>query len=142
MQIIAKIGRLLEKKSGVSEKTGNPWVRQQVVLRIYRQNQDGSYTQTNESMVCDCTDAMIMQSPQFMEGTMCRASVFADAREYNGRVYQQNLMNGFMPIGEGTVPQVQQATAPQPHAVQATAPSAMPKPEAVPFPQAGGDLPF
>lgn len=115
MTIYGKIERLLEKKTGVSERTGNAWARQQAVIRVYKLMAEGAYQQTNESLVVDTMDADILSSPNFKEGTFCRASIFCDTREYNGRVYQQNLLNGFMPVQENAPqPQVQHATAPQP----------------------------
>ena len=128
MQTYAKIIRLGELKQGVSERTGNPWVRQQVLLKLYHQNQDGTFSETNESMVADCSDSAILNSPQWMVGMPCHVRLFCNTDEYNGRIYQRITLNGFTAQASpeqvaASAPKVVQAVAPQPQqVVQAVAP--------------------
>lgn len=98
MQGIAKIVRLGEMRQGVSERTGNQWMRRQVVLELYKQDANGQMVRTSESIVADCSDQMILQNAALQVEQMCQVRFFLDAREYQGRVYQNVTLNGFMPI--------------------------------------------
>ena len=98
MQGIAKIVRLGELRQGVSERTGNNWMRRQVVLELYKQDANGQMVRTSESIVADCSDQMILQNAALQVEQMCQVRFFLDAREYQGRVYQNVTLNGFMPI--------------------------------------------
>lgn len=121
MQGIAKIVRLGEMRQGVSERTGNNWMRRQVVLELYKQDANGQMVRTSESIVADCSDPMILQNQALQVEQMCQVRFFLDAREYQGKVYQNVTLNGFMPI-QAQQPTMQQAVAPQPMAQQAVAP--------------------
>ena len=118
MQGIAKIVRLGEMRQGVSERTGNNWMRRQVVLELYKQYANGQMVRTSESIVADCSDPMILQNQALQVEQMCQVRFFLDAREYQGKVYQNVTLNGFMPI-QAQQPTMQQAVAPQPMAQQA-----------------------
>ena len=98
MQGIAKIVRLGEMRQGVSERTGNQWMRRQVVLELYKQDANGQMVRTSESIVADCSDPMILQNQALQVEQMCQVRFFLDAREYQGKVYQNVTLNGFMPI--------------------------------------------
>lgn len=115
MQGIAKIVRLGEMRQGVSERTGNQWMRRQVVLELYKQDANGQMVRTSESIVADCSDPMILQNQALQVEQMCQVRFFLDAREYQGKVYQNVTLNGFMPI-QAQQPAMQQAVAPQPFA--------------------------
>ena len=122
MQTYAKIIRLGELKQGVSERTGNPWVRQQVLLKVYHQNQDGTFNETNESIVADCSDSAILNSPQWVVGMPCHVKLFFSTDEWNGRIYQRCALNGFTAQASpeqvaASAPKVVQAVAPQPQQV-------------------------
>ena len=128
MQGIAKIVRLGELRQGVSERTGNNWMRRQVVLDLYKQDANGQMVRTSESIVADCSDQMILQNAALQVEQMCQVRFFLDAREYQGRVYQNVTLNGFMPI-QAQQPTMQQAVAPQPMAQQAVAPQPFAQPQ-------------
>lgn len=104
--------RLGELRQGTSERTGNQWMRRQVVLELYKQDANGQMMRTSESIAADCSDQMILQNPALQAGQMCQVRFFLDAIEYQGRTYQNVTLNGFMPIQEpasaSSQPQAQQ----------------------------------
>lgn len=125
MDLTGRIIAVLPAQSGVSQRTGNPWMSQEFVLEV-----PGQYPR---KMVFRVFGEDRIKQFNIQQGEELTVQFDIDAREYNGRWYNDirtyNVLHG----------------AAQPVAQPASQPVAQPFPPAQAAPAAGtpaDDLPF
>ena len=144
MDLTGKIIAIMEARSGVSARTGNPWMMQDYVLEV-----PGQFPRR---MVFNIFGEERIKQFALQAGEEVTVQFDIDAREYQGRWYNDIRAYNIIRGGQmaGTVP----AATPFPPAggaqPAAPAPAAAPQPSAAPFPPAqeasaensADDLPF
>ena len=126
MDITGNIIAVMPAQSGVSARTGNPWMTQEYVLEI-----PGSFTRHMCFRIFG--EDRIKQFALSQGDTNVTIQFDIDAREYNGRWFND--------IRCYNVIKLSSQQAPQPAGQQATAPAAAPFPPPQPS-QGNDDLPF
>ena len=77
MEIVGKIIEICAAKSGVSQRTGNPWTTQEFVIET-----EGTHS---ERCVFSVFGEDKLREFNIRKGEMVTVSLNLDAREYNGR---------------------------------------------------------
>jgi hypothetical protein len=145
MDITGKVIAIMEAKSGVSSRTGNPWMTQDYVIEI-----PGTYPR---KMLFNIFGEERIKQFNIKQGEDITVQFDIDAREYNGRWF--NDIRAYNIIRGAVAQQVPAATAPA-SAPQSAAPFPPAQPSdgnatAAPFPPAqdnatgeaaADDLPF
>ena len=137
MDITGKVIAIMEPRSGVSQRTGNPWMTQDYVIEV-----PGQFPR---KMVFGVFGEERIKMFNIQIGEEITVQFDIDAREYNGRYYNDirafNVFRGqpaqSIPAA-GTIPGAASAAAPFPPAA-GTAPQTAPfppSPAAAPSPQA------
>lgn len=95
MRRLAKIVHIGEEKSGVSQRTGEPWVMTDVVIEWMEQEPNCQpYEQSAVISVPNRIDRALAQS--YIEAkTEVAVTFYMEKREYQGRYF--NNMRGFLP---------------------------------------------
>lgn len=83
MEFQGRISKVLEARSGVSQRTGNEWKAQPFVFE-YFENETDRYT---DSVVLETMDANVI--PYIKEGLEVRCGFGHRVREYQGRQYNE-----------------------------------------------------
>ena len=140
MDLTGKVIAIMEARSGVSARTGNPWMTQEYVIEV-----PGTYPRR---MVFNIFGEDKIKQFNIQAGEEITVQFDIDAREYNGRWFNDirawNILRG--PVAQ-TVPQ---ATAAAPFPPAQPAAGAAPQAATAPFPPAqepaaegaADDLPF
>ena len=115
MEFEGQIIKVLPKRSGTSERTGNQWETQGFVFEYKEHDTDPWH----DRVYLETFDTNIMGN--LVEGAIAKIGFRHSADDYNGRTYNRVKMNSFelvgKPMGGGaavTQQQTQQATSPQP----------------------------
>ena len=132
MELTGKIIAVLPANSGVSQRTGNPWMSQEYVIEV-----PGQYPR---KCVFNIFGEDRIKQFNIQMGEELTVSFDIDAREYNGRWFNDirafNIQRGVAPV----------AAAPMDSApVQAAAPQAQapfPPADQAPVENSADDLPF
>lgn len=142
MDITGRVIAIMEARSGVSARTGNPWMTQEYVIEV-----PGNYPR---KMVFNIFGEEKIKQFNIQAGEEITVQFDIDAREYNGRWFNDirawNILRG------QAAQAVPAATpfAPQPAAAAPAAPGVAPEASTAPFPpaaepaagDAADDLPF
>lgn len=140
MDLTGKVIAIMEARSGVSARTGNPWMTQEYVIEV-----PGTYPRR---MVFNIFGEDKIKQFNIQAGEEITVQFDIDAREYNGRWFNDirawNILRG--PVAQ-TVPQ---ATAAAPFPPAQPAAGDAPQAATAPFPPAqepaaegaADDLPF
>lgn len=144
MEFTGQIIKVLQKRSGTSERTGNPWETQGFVFEYKEHDTDPWH----DRVYLETFDTNIMAN--LVEGAIAKIGFRHKTDDYNGRTYNRLQMNSFELVGKPMEAQQQEQGAngqqtgqqptPQPQPQQ-QAPSPTPQPQN----QEGGnadDLPF
>lgn len=121
-QIVAPILKLEQRRDGVSQKTGNPWCSQKVVLDCSQTNQMGQ-TYYHYLAVDFFGEEKISMLNGLQPGTMVQVSFALDCVErqsQSGTMYWSTNING-------TAIKPYVAQQPQPQSVQQAAPAPQPQ---------------
>ena len=113
MELEGKIIKVLETRSGTSPRTGSPWKLQSFVLET-----PGQYPRR---MVFEVFGEERLNQMNIQEGQELKVSFDIDAREYNGRWFNDirayNVIRGQQPVpGAQPVAAPSEATSPFPPA--------------------------
>ena len=129
MEFTGQIIKVLPKRSGTSEKTGNQWETQGFVFEYKEHDTDPWH----DRVYLETFDTDIMAN--LVEGAIARVGFRHKTDDYNGRTYNRVQMNSFVLIGKPMESQQHaQGANGQPVGQQPT-----PQPQAkqqAPFPQA------
>lgn len=152
MEITGKIVQMLEERSGVSQRTGNPWKMQSYLLE--------TMDQYPRHCVFEIFGEEKIAQMGIVVGQIYTVSIDIDAREYQGRWYNsirawrvmtpEQAATAMAPVQGGYAAPAQPVAAPQPAqtyvAPAAPAQPAQPAqpaaPASDPFAGDNGDLPF
>ena len=114
MEFEGQIIKVLPKRSGTSERTGNPWETQGFVFEYKEHDTDPWH----DRVYLETFDTNIMGN--LVEGAIAKIGFRHRTEDYNGRTYNRVTMNSFVLVGkpmdgEAAVAQQQtQQPAPQP----------------------------
>lgn len=90
MEVIGKISRIFDVRDGISQRTGETWVSQDFMIEYFWwQNQ-----QTPSRMVFSIFGAERIQDADLKEGEEVKIRYHVDAREYNGRWFNDVRYDG------------------------------------------------
>lgn len=139
MEFTGQIIKVLPKRSGMSERTGNQWETQGFVFEYKEHDTDPWH----DRVYLETFDTNIMAN--LVEGAIARVGFRHKTEDYNGRTYNRIQMNSFVLTGKPMeANQPPQGANGQPVAQQPTQQQA-PSPTQQPHNQEGGnadDLPF
>lgn len=134
MEFTGRIIKALEPRSGVSARTGNPWKMQDFVI-------EETMGQFPKRMVFNVFGEDNLNRFNIQEGQELTISFDVNAREYNGRWFNDIRAWNVMPAAAAQPVAAAQPAAPFPPADQPAAQPAAPTPfEAAP--DESSDLPF
>lgn len=134
MEFTGRIIKALEPRSGVSARTGNPWKMQDFVI-------EETMGQFPKRMVFNVFGEDNLNRFNIQEGQELTISFDVNAREYNGRWFNDIRAWNVMPATAAQPVAAAQPAAPFPPADQPAAQPAAPTPfEAAP--DESSDLPF
>lgn len=134
MEFTGRIIKALEPRSGVSARTGNPWKMQDFVI-------EETMGQFPKRMVFNVFGEDNLNRFNIQEGQELTISFDVNAREYNGRWFNDIRAWNVMPATAAQPVAAAQAATPFPPADQPAAQPAAPTPfEAAP--DESSDLPF
>ena len=135
MDLTGKIIAIMPANSGVSQRTGNPWMSQEYVIEV-----PGQYTR--RCMFRLFGEDRIKQF-NIQMGQDYTVSFDIDAHEYNGRWFNEIRAFNVQPAVCGAIPAAAPFAAPtqQPAQPQPTA-SPFPPTDSAPAEESNDDLPF
>ncbi len=119
MEITGKVVHAMEMRSGVSQRTGNPWASRDYVLEI----PNGSYSPRHFVFTVFGEDRIKQFALRKDEEVTIKFDV--DANEYQGKWY--NKVTAYDVVRAGQQPLAQQAAAPPPQQAAAPFPPAQPE---------------
>ena len=93
MEVKGRIKKVLQVRSGVSQRTGNEWKTLPFVVEYY-ENPTDRYP---DSVVVETMDTNLM--PSIREGVDVKIGISHHVREYEGRMYNEVRMYRFELIG-------------------------------------------
>lgn len=145
MEFEGQIIKVLPKRSGTSERTGNTWETQGFVFEYKEYDTDPWH----DRVYLETFDTNIMAN--LVEGVVAKIGFRHKTEEYNGRTYNRVQMNSFALVGkpmeaQQPAPQADGGTGAQPSAqAPQTGQSPAPQPQGSGDANQGGkkdDLPF
>lgn len=90
MEIVGRISKIFQPRDGMSQRTGEMWVSQDFMIEyFYWANQT-----TPSRMVLSIFGAERIQDADLKEGEEVKIRYHVDAREYNGRWYNDVRYDG------------------------------------------------
>lgn len=90
MEVIGVISKIFQPRDGISQRTGEQWVSQDFMIEYFWwQNQT-----TPSKMVFSIFGADRIQEADLKEGEEVKVRYHGDAREYNGRWYNDMRFDG------------------------------------------------
>lgn len=90
MEIVGKISKIFQPRDGISQRTGEMWVSQDFMIEyFYWQNQT-----TPSKMVLSIFGAERIQEADLKEGEEVKIRYHVEAREYNGRWFNDVRFDG------------------------------------------------
>ena len=93
MEITGRIKKVLQVRSGVSQRTGNEWKALPFVVEFFENPTD----RFPDSVVVETMDTNLM--PSIREGVDVKIGISHHVREYEGRMYNEVRMYRFELIG-------------------------------------------
>ena len=132
MEFEGQIIKVLPKRSGTSERTGNPWETQGFVFEYKEHDTDPWH----DRVYLETFDTNIMGN--LVEGAIAKIGFRHRTEDYNGRTYNRVTMNSFVLVGK---PMDGEAAVAQKQTQQA-APSPQPAPQPQGQEEGTYDLPF
>ena len=137
MEFEGQIIRVLPKRSGTSERTGNTWETQGFVFEYKEHDTDPWH----DRVYLETFDTNIMGN--LVEGAIAKIGFRHKTEDYNGRTYNRLTMNSFLLIGKPMDGQKGGGAAvahQQTQQVAASAPQPAPQPQGQE--EGTDDLPF
>lgn len=118
MEFKGLITKVLPMQTGTSERTGNPWQKQEFVVEYFEHEND----RWADRVCLSTMDTKVMS--QLAEGKEVVVGFGHGAREYNGRFYNELKLYKFEVVGGAAVKpqptQTEHPAAAQPQAAQQT----------------------
>lgn len=120
MEIVGRISKIFQPRDGMSQRTGEMWVSQDFMIEyFYWPNQT-----TPSRMVLSIFGAERIQEADLKEGEEVKIRYHVDAREYNGRWYNDVRFDGIEHIHRVKEEQLKQESASTEKAEDQAAPAA------------------
>lgn len=120
MEIVGRISKIFQPRDGMSQRTGEMWVSQDFMIEyFYWPNQT-----TPSRMVLSIFGAERIQEADLKEGEEVKIRYHVDAREYNGRWYNDVRFDGIEHIHRVKEEQPKQESASTEKAEDQAAPAA------------------
>lgn len=90
MEVIGRISKVFDVRSGVSQRTGEQWVSQDFIIEYFWwQNQTSP-----SKMLLNVFGAERIQEADLKEGEEVKVRYHIEAREYNGRMFNDVRYDG------------------------------------------------
>ena len=135
MEFTGRIIKALEPRTGVSRSTGNPWTMQDFVI-------EETVGQYPKRMVFNVFGEDNLKRFNIQEGQELTVSFDINAREYNGRWYNDIRVWNAVPAAQAAQPMPQAAAAPDAAPFPPVQPAAPAQTSFEAAPDESSDLPF
>lgn len=99
MEFEGRIMRILPRRSGVSQRTGNKWETQPFVFEYFERPDD----RWSDKALLEMRDTAIMD--KMKEGMKCRCGFGHNINDWNGKTYNELKLYKFELIGDEKTPQ-------------------------------------
>lgn len=99
MEFNGRIMRILPRRSGVSQRTGNKWETQPFVFEYFERPDD----RWSDKALLETRDTAIMD--KMKEGMKCRCGFGHNINDWNGKTYNELRLYKFELIGDEEAPQ-------------------------------------
>lgn len=99
MEFEGRIMRILPRRSGVSQRTGNKWETQPFVFEYFERPDD----RWSDKALLETRDTAIMD--KMKEGMKCRCGFGHNINDWNGKTYNELRLYKFELIGDEEAPQ-------------------------------------